>query len=64
MIIVLSFLLLEQLKLKKLTCIYQKVCNSNALVPQSCGLPQLNECGYATKMVELACYMNAVDNAQ
>ncbi len=23
-----------------------------------------NECGYATKMVELACYMNAVDNAQ
>ena len=22
-----------------------------------------NECGYATKMVELACYMNAVDNA-
>ena len=23
-----------------------------------------NECGYATKMVELACYMNGVDNAQ
>ena len=23
-----------------------------------------NECGYATKMVELACYMNSVDNAQ
>ena len=23
-----------------------------------------NECGYANKMVELACYMNAVDNAQ
>ena len=54
---------MEQLKQKYLTYIYQKVSNSNAFIPQSCGLPQLNECGYATKMVELACYMNGVDNA-